>query len=47
MKKVAIISSDTREAKAARAELEGLYETVPEPQADIIVALGGDGFMLV
>jgi NAD+ kinase len=45
-KKIAIISSGTKGAKAAKKELEGRYPTVPEAQADIIVALGGDGFML-
>lgn len=45
-KKIAIISSTSEDAKAAKAELEGLYKSVPEDEADIIVALGGDGFML-
>lgn len=45
-KKITIISSDTDEALAAAAELHALYDTVPLDEADIIVALGGDGFML-
>ncbi len=46
MTKIAIISSRTRDAKAAKKDLEGRYPTVSEAGADIIVALGGDGFML-
>lgn len=46
MKNIAIISSPSEDAKAAKKELEGLYKTVSESEADIIVALGGDGFML-
>ncbi len=46
MTKIAIISSDAKNAVKAKAELQGLYDTVAEDEADIIVALGGDGFML-
>lgn len=46
MTKIAIISSKARDAKAAKKELERLHPTVPEAEADIIVALGGDGFLL-
>ncbi|MEE8295203.1 MAG: NAD kinase [Sphingomonadales bacterium] len=46
MEKIAIINSTSEEAVAAKAELEGLYPTVSEEEAEIIVALGGDGFML-
>ncbi len=42
----AFVSSDTDEARAARERLEVLYTTTPAARADIIVALGGDGFML-
>ncbi len=45
-KKIAIISSTSEDALAAKAELEALYPTVSEKEAEIIVALGGDGFML-
>lgn len=31
---------------AAQAELDALYQSVPQKEANIIVALGGDGFML-
>ena len=42
----AFVSSDTDEARAARERLETRYATQPAARADIIVALGGDGFML-
>ena len=45
-KKIAIISSGAKSAKAAEKELSKLYPAVPVEEADIIVALGGDGFML-
>ncbi len=44
--KIAIIASDTDEAARAQTDLSALYPTVPMDEADIIVALGGDGFML-
>ncbi len=44
--KIAIINSGSDEAMAAQAELEALYDTLPADEAEIIVALGGDGFML-
>jgi NAD+ kinase len=34
------------EAKKAEAEIKARYEHVPPEEADIVVALGGDGFML-
>ena len=43
---IAIVGADTPAANAARAELEGLYPTKSPADADVIVALGGDGFML-
>ena len=43
---LAFLSSGTPEATAAEARLRALYENVDPEQADIIVALGGDGFML-
>ena len=46
MTKIAIISSRAPDAAAARDELTARYETVEADQADVIVALGGDGFML-
>jgi NAD+ kinase len=39
-------SADTVEAQAGLAELQARYRHVPVEQADVIVALGGDGFML-
>jgi NAD+ kinase len=42
----ALVASDTEEAQTARRRLEARYSTVPPEQAEIIVALGGDGLML-
>ena len=39
-------AAETAEAQSALASLNRLYEHVPAEEADIIVALGGDGFML-
>ncbi len=44
--KIAIVASEAPAAKAALDDLRGRYKTVPAEQADLIVALGGDGFML-
>lgn len=44
--KIAIINSGSDDALAAQAELDALYPSVSAEEADIIVALGGDGFML-
>jgi NAD+ kinase len=46
VRRVAFVAADTAEARAALAELERRYPSVPPEQADIVVALGGDGFML-
>jgi len=43
---LSFIASPTTEALAARDELIRLYGDVPANEADVIVALGGDGFML-
>ncbi|TCU17396.1 NAD kinase [Rhizobium sullae] len=40
------LASSATEALAAREELIRLYGDVPAEEADVIVALGGDGFML-
>ncbi|XYK80445.1 MAG: NAD kinase [Labrenzia sp.] len=45
-KKFAFVSSDTDEATHARETLAAQYGEVPIADADIIVALGGDGLML-
>lgn len=43
---IAVASSDAPQAQIASQQLKDLYPFVPIDQADIIVALGGDGFML-
>jgi len=44
--KIAIVASDTDTAQQAMLDLNKIYDTVSEQDADVIVALGGDGFML-
>jgi NAD+ kinase len=44
--KIAFLASEAEVAQAALASLSASYGTVPPEQADVIVALGGDGFML-
>jgi NAD+ kinase len=39
-------AADTPEAQAGLAALRARYAHVPPERADIVVALGGDGFML-
>lgn len=43
---IGFVASDAPAAQAALAELTALYDPVPPEQADVVVALGGDGFML-
>lgn len=43
---VAIVASDRPEAEAARLRLTRQYGAVSPAEADVIIALGGDGFML-
>jgi NAD+ kinase len=43
---IAFVASKTEEAQAALADLRQRYPEVPLDKADLIVALGGDGFML-
>jgi NAD+ kinase len=43
---IAFIASDVQAAKAAQAGLAARYGGVAPEAADVIVALGGDGFML-
>ena len=43
---LAFSASDRPEAQAARDRLVQQYGSVPPGEADVIVALGGDGFML-
>ena len=42
----ALVAAETDEALTAKAALAARYETVPVDQAEVIVALGGDGLML-
>ena len=44
--KIAFAASDAEAAQQAQAELTALHGTWDEASADVIVALGGDGFML-
>ena len=44
--KIAFVASQTPVAQTARAALIGRYGNVLPKDADVIVALGGDGFML-
>ena len=41
-----IVAAETSEAQSALAELTVRYATVPAAEADRLVVLGGDGFML-
>ena len=44
--RLAFVASERAEAREARDRLASRYGDAPEDQAEIIVALGGDGFML-
>ena len=44
--KVAFVASPTPDAEAAAAALAERYAHVPPEEADVVVALGGDGLML-
>ena len=46
MTRVAFVAADTDEAREARARLVALHGDLPEAEAEVLVALGGDGFML-
>jgi len=45
-KRIAFVASDTPAAQRARRRLVGRYGDAEPENADVIVALGGDGFML-
>jgi NAD+ kinase len=45
-RRIAFVASDMPTAQSARAALVTRFGDVPETEADVIVALGGDGFML-
>ncbi|MBA3812864.1 MAG: NAD kinase [Caulobacteraceae bacterium] len=44
--RLAFVASDRPEAMEARTRLAALHGDLPEEAADVVVALGGDGFML-
>ena len=44
--KFAFVSSDAEDARAAAAALSARYGDNPVAEADVVVALGGDGFLL-
>ena len=44
--RIAFVASAGAEAQAALAQLDGLYGNHDADDADIVVALGGDGLML-
>ena len=44
--RIAFVAAETEEAESAREQLIARYRGVPPEEADVIVALGGDGFML-
>src|SRR5665213_2214147 len=44
--RLAFVASDWPEAQEARARLIARYGEVSEAEAQVVVALGGDGFML-
>ena len=46
VKAIAFVASNAEDALAARQELMGIYGTASVEEADVIVALGGDGFVL-
>ena len=43
---IAFVASPSEEAEAARRRLSHIYGSTPPEIADVVVALGGDGFML-
>ena len=45
-RKMALVASTTANGQEAEALLRSHYDFVPPEEADLIVALGGDGFML-
>jgi len=45
-RRMALVASPTEAAQDAAAELRSLYEWHPVERAELVVALGGDGFML-
>jgi NAD+ kinase len=46
VQRIAVLASPTPEAQAAKSALEAVLPCVPVAEAEVLVALGGDGFML-
>lgn len=46
MTRLALVASPTPPARAAAEELRAAYDWVPLAEAECVIALGGDGFML-
>ena len=44
--RIAVVAAETEAAQQALGELHGCYACVPPERAEIIIPLGGDGFML-
>lgn len=44
--RIACVHSDSEKATQSFAELAGRYDFLPPEQSEVLVALGGDGFML-
>lgn len=44
--RIAVVASETEAAQQALSELSRLYNCVAPDEADIVIPLGGDGFML-
>src|SRR3974390_2161609 len=44
--RLAFVASELQEAQESRRRLAEKFGDTPEEEADIVVALGGDGFML-
>lgn len=44
--KICVVTNETAEAEAAAAKLRDAYRQAPLEEADVVVALGGDGLML-
>jgi len=45
-RRIAFVAAETDEARAALGRLTGRYPSVAPDEAEVVVALGGDGFML-
>ena len=45
-RKIALVASSSPVAEEAEAELRPLYDFVDLAEADLLIALGGDGFLL-